>query len=219
VLRGEDAHHLVAVLRARVGQVVSLADGTGVLYQARVRRVGEEVTLAVEARVAVAAPRPSLTVVQALPRGRKFDEVVQRLSEVGVDRLVPAVSARTQVRLEQARAERAARRWQAVALAAAKQSRRARVLEVAEVTGWADAFPPGVPGAVLWEEATTPLRAVLPPDADALVLAVGPEGGLTEEEATGIALPAATLGPMILRTETAALVAATAVLTLTGRLV
>lgn len=218
VLDGDDAHHLATVLRARPGDPVSLADGTGRRYATRVRRVdGGRVQLAVEAVTVEPPPRPSLTIVHALPKGRKLDEVVQRLSEVGVDRLVPVTSARSEVDPAPEKAAKAVRRWRAVARAAAKQSRRTRLLEVAAVGTWAAAFPPGVPGAVCWEEATEPLRRVLPLDAGALVLGIGPEGGLTAAEVAAAGLPAVTLGPTILRTETAALVAATAVLTLTGR--
>ena len=159
--------------------------------------------------------------VHALPRGRKLDDVVQRLTEVGVDRLVPVTSERSQVDLgEPDRAQRALRRWRAVALAAAKQSRRAWTLEVTELTGWREAFEGHRAGAVLWEEATTPLRDVLADaaDADGLVLGIGPEGGLSGAEVAAAGLPAATLGPTVLRTETAALVAASAAFTLLGRL-
>lgn len=220
VLRGDEGRHLATVLRARPGQRVSLADGTGRRYAARVRRADDDaVTLAVEHVEDDPPARPALTVVHALPKARKLDDVVQRLSEVGVERLVPVVSARTEVALSVEKAERALARWRAVALAAAKQSRRARVLEIAEVGVWSTALAsaPG-DGVVCWEGATTPLREVLPADPDALVLGIGPEGGLTADEVEATGLPAASLGPPILRTETAALVAVTAVLTLTGRL-
>lgn len=219
-LTGEQGRHLATVLRARPGQQVSLADGTGRRYAARVRRAQDDtVLLAVEHSEEEAPSQPSLTVVHALPKGRKLDEVVQRLSEVGVDRLVPVVSARTETTFTPDKAARAVARWRAVALAAAKQSRRARVLEVAEVGVWSTelAAAPGA-GVVCWEGAMTRLREVLPRDADALVLGIGPEGGLTAGEVEATGLPAATLGPTVLRTETAALVAVTAVLTLVGRL-
>lgn len=219
VLRGDEAHHLGVVLRLAAGAPVSVADGSGALFQARVRRVEPgAVYLAVLDRVEVAVPRPALTVVHALPKGRKLDEVVQRLTELGVERVVPVTSARSQVELRGERAERAVARWRAVALAASRQSRRARVLEVAEITTWASALADPGPGVVCWEEATVPLRSVLDLDAPALVLGIGPEGGLTAEEATAGGLPAASLGPTVLRTETAALVAVTAVLTLAGRI-
>jgi 16S rRNA (uracil1498-N3)-methyltransferase len=220
-LVGDDARHLAVVLRAGSGAPVSLADGTGALYQGRVAQAApERVRIAITDRHLVPEPHPALTVVQALPKGRKLDEVVQRLTEVGVDRLVPVHSARSQVRLEAAKAEKAVARWRAVAHAAAKQCRRVRPLEVAPVGEWATAFAGVEAGAVFWEEGGTPLRRLLaddPPGAS-FTLAIGPEGGLTRQEVEVTGLPIATLGPTILRTETAALVAASVVLGLTGRL-
>lgn len=223
LLRGDQARHLAVVLRGRPGDPVSLADGTGARYRAEVVEVSADlVRMRVLARGTTPRPRPGLTVVHALPKGRKLDEVVEKLSEVGVDRLVPVHSARSQVRLDGGRASKARARWEAVALAAAKQSRRAWPLEVAAVGEWAEAFPGGAAGVVLWEEARRPLRDVLAEvgaaDGDQLVLAVGPEGGLTADEVDATGLPAASLGGTVLRTETAALVAAVATLTLLGRL-
>jgi len=222
VLRGDQARHLAVVLRARPGMAVSLADGVGARFRAEVVAADPgEVRLAVLDREDVPPARPSLRVVHALPKGRKLDEVVEKLSEIGVDRLVPVHSARSQVRLDPAKAAKAHARWEAVALAAAKQSRRVRPLRVDPVVEWAAAFDV-TPGVVLYEEADVALRARLQEigaaaAADELVLAIGPEGGLTPEEVTACGLPAATLGPTILRTETAALAAATATLTLLGR--
>jgi 16S rRNA (uracil1498-N3)-methyltransferase len=221
VLRGNDAHHLASVLRAAPGDPVSLADGSGVLLQARVREARPDlVRLAVVECGHLPAPRPVLTVVHALPKGRKLDEVVQRLTELGVERLVPVTSARSLVRLGDKTAK-AVSRWRAVAAAAAKQSRRVRPLQVDDVGTWTTAFDDADAGVVLWEEARSPLRAVLaglPADARRLVLAVGPEGGLGADEVARSGLPAASLGPTVLRTETAALVAASALLYHVGRL-
>lgn len=219
-LRGEEARHLARVLRAVRGDPVSLADGTGMLYQARVADARpDRVRCRIHDRYEIPPPRPRLSVVHALPKGRKLDEVVQRLSEVGVDRLVPVHSARSQVRLHGDKATRAVDRWRSVALAAAKQARRVRLLDVAPVGEWDTAFADAT-GAVLWEQADVGLPAVLAelgPAGD-LVLAVGPEGGLTAEEVTAAGLPAARLGPTILRTETAALVAASVAMAAVGRL-
>ncbi len=219
LLRGDDGRHLATVLRARPGMAVSLADGAGRRWAGRVARVeGAEVALVVDDLGVEPAARPSVTVVHALPKGRKLDDVVQRLTEVGVERLVPARSARSEVELTPHRAAKAVARWRAVARAAAKQSRRAWVLDVAEVGEWSTAFSGLGPGVVCWEESTEPLRAVLPTGAESLVVGIGPEGGLTQAEVEASGLPAASLGHTVLRTETAALVAVTAVLTLTGRL-
>lgn len=222
VLRGDEAHHLLRVLRAQPGDDVSLADGTGVVYQARVADTDRDhVELALQARHDVATARPRLAVVHALPKGRKLDDVVQRLSEVGVDRLVPVHSRRSEVRLTGAKADKALRRWQAVALAAGKQSRRARLLEIAAVGEWQPTLAEVEAGLVLWEDAEAGLRdrvrVVAETDPAELTLAVGPEGGLTEAEAAS-GRAAASLGSTVLRTETAALVASTLTLGELGRL-
>lgn len=222
VVRGEDAHHLASVLRTRPGDPVSLSDGEGRLWQATVTAASAaEVALSLDEGVTVAPARPALTVVQALPKRRKLDEVVQRCSELGVDRIVPVSSARSQVELAGPRAAKAVARWRAVAHAAAKQSRRVRPLAVEEIGTWSGALA-GRRGVVLWERAATSLRAALealPRDVDEVVIAVGPEGGLTEEEvAAADTATAVRLGPTILRTETAPVVAAAAVAYHLGRL-
>ena len=219
VLRGEQAHHVARVLRVGPGEPLSIADGTGAVYQAHVAAVdGEVVSYRLAERVDVAPARPALAVVHALPKGRKLDGVIQRLTELGVDRIAPVHSERSQVRLDVPKAKKAHKRWEAVALAAAKQSRRARLPVIEPVGEWQAAFPGRGAGAVLNVGAATRLRDCIDVDGDAVVLAVGPEGGLTDEEVTGCGLCPASLGPTVLRTETAALVACAAVLTLTGRI-
>lgn len=220
-LRGGDARHLARVLRAAPGDPVSVADGAGAVYQARVAQIGhEEVRCLLEERHVVDPPRPVIVVVQALPKGRKLDGVVQALSEVGVDRLVPVHSARSEPRPSADKTSKVHARWEAVAHAAGKQARRARLLDIAPVGPWAAAFDGYASGAVLWEEACTGLSTVLGDltAVDDLLLGVGPEGGLTADEVTATGLPAARLGPTVLRTEHAALVAASITMAAVGRL-
>ena len=209
-----DTRHLVTVLRARPGAALTVADGSGAIWNGTYRGDAEgSAVVALGGATIVPAPRPAITVVHALPKQRKLDDVVQRLTELGVDRIVAVHSDRSQVELDDRRAAKAVARWRAVALAAAKQSRRARLPEIAPVGQWRTAFPSGVPGIVAWEESTVGLRAALG-DSDApeaFVLGIGPEGGLTSGEVDAVGLPHACLGPDILRTETAALVAAAAV--------
>lgn len=209
-----DTRHLVTVLRGRPGTPVTVADGSGSIWQGTYRGEVDGAAAVTLGPATVRQPRrPAITVVHSLPKQRKLDDVVQRLTELGVDRIVPVSSARSQVELDERRAAKAVARWRAVALAAAKQSRRARLPEIAEVGAWSTAFAPGVPGVVAWEESTAGLRAVLDTveHPDELVVGVGPEGGLTPAEVEASGLPAASLGPDILRTETAALVATAAV--------
>jgi 16S rRNA (uracil1498-N3)-methyltransferase len=223
---GPAGHHLGAVLRVRVGEPVSLTDGRGALAQAVVTAVGRDVVdVEVDDPVRRPAPRPAVTVLQALPKGRKLDDVVQRLAEVGVDRLVPVVTARTVKRVDGGAKEARLRdRWQAVARAAAEQSRRAHLLAVDEVASWAEATAGEVRGLVLHERATTPLgraAAALAAGADEhdeLLVAVGPEGGFEDREVEASGLVPVRLGATILRTETAGVVGAALLLHHLGRL-
>lgn len=222
-LDDDDGHHLTRALRRGEGDAVSVADGAGTVWQARIARTGPPVLVTLEQRYDVPAPDPPLWVVHALPTGRKLDEVVRRLCELGVDRVEPAVSARCENRPPSAKAAKARQRWRAVARAAAKQARRARPVEVAEVVAWPGSLAHHTAGAVLWEQAEHPLGATLgatvPVGRGApVVLGIGPEGGLTAEEVQAAATPAATLGPTILRTETASVAAAAIALERLGRL-
>lgn len=209
-IEGDPGHHLADVLRVKEGQLVSLADGSGAVWQGAVWRVERRaVEVSLMERFDVPADGPSLRVVQGLPKGRKMDEVVQRLTEVGVDRISPVVTARS-VKRPDGKEDRLLARWQAIALAAAQQSRRARLPVVDPV---AEGIPEGLDGVVLWEEADAPLASVVEgagewPVVGEFALVIGPEGGLTFDEVVDTRLPAATLGPTILRTETAGIAAA-----------
>ena len=214
LLDESDTRHLVTVLRARPGLALTVADGSGTIWSGAFRGVADgSAVVELNEATTVAPTRPTITVVHALPKQRKLDDVVQRLTEMGVDRIVAVHSDRSQVELDERRAAKAVDRWRAVALAAAKQSRRARLPEIGEVGTWSTAFPPGAPGLVAWEESTDGLGTVLDTieDPAELVLGVGPEGGLTAAEVAASGLPHASLGRDILRTETAALVATAAV--------
>jgi 16S rRNA (uracil1498-N3)-methyltransferase len=213
-LDDDDTHHLVTVLRVRPGAAVSIADGTGTVWEGRFDGLHDgSARIALVRSERVEPEVPTITVVHALPKQRKLDDVIQRLSEVGVARVVPVHSARSQVQLGGPRAAKALARWRAVALAAAKQSRRPRVMEIAPVGDWPTAFANGLPGVVCWEDSTVGLRAALESVGEArqIVVAVGPEGGLTPHEVDSCGLARGSLGRTILRTETAALVAVSAV--------
>ena len=219
-VRGDAAHHLLRVLRRAVGDGVSVADGSGTVRHVVIRAVdGGVAACEVVAQRHVPPASPRVRVVCGLPRQRKLDDVVQRLTELGVDEIVPVLTARSQVQLRGPRAERAVARWQAVARAAAEQSRRPRLPAIAEVSTWQHAFAGERHGVVFWEEAAQPLHAVAFDDRAAQVtVGVGPEGGLTADEVTTAGLPAVSLGRAILRTETAGVVAPALVLHRLGRL-
>jgi 16S rRNA (uracil1498-N3)-methyltransferase len=218
VLTDEDHRYLTRVLRLDVGAVVVLFDGKSVEATARVTRIGPRaLELKIEERRPVEAiDRPEVTVVQALPKGDKLDFVVQKATELGAARIIPATTARAVARLDPAAVRTLSRRarWQKIAREAARQSGRLDVPDVEGVTTLATALkaaPKDALKLILWEGARhTTLRDVIPKKRpQQIVIAVGPEGGFTVEEietARQAGFLPVGLGPRILRTETAALV-------------
>jgi 16S rRNA (uracil1498-N3)-methyltransferase len=220
----EAGHHLSRVLRLRDGAALEVSDGRGSAAPARLE--GDRVKLTADATTSP-VPHPTLTVVQGLPRSRKLDEVVRQVSELGADRIVPVAAERSVTRLEGARAGRAVGRWQAVARAAAEQSRRPwrpEITEVVPVGRVTAALPAGTRLLVAHVGAPVPLPdviGVLTADATAHVaIAVGPEGGWSDGEVTAFVDAGADvvgLGPTVLRTEHAAAAALAVLAALGGR--
>jgi 16S rRNA (uracil1498-N3)-methyltransferase len=215
VIAGEDHRYLTRVLRLGIDDTLLLFDGIGVEADARIIRVGPRaLELKVEARrPATPLERPEITLIQALTKGDKLDVVVQKATELGVQRIIPVTSARSVPRLEAMRALGRRARWQKIAREASRQSGRADVPEVesvmpivAALRSAGDAFK-----IMMWEGARQHgLREVMPGEKPKrIVIATGPEGGFSIEEveaARASGFHVVGLGPRILRTETAALV-------------
>jgi 16S rRNA (uracil1498-N3)-methyltransferase len=223
-LDGAEGHHAAVVRRIRPGERLVLTDGAGAGVQVAVVTVGKG-SLVVRVVETVQEPRPAprLVVVQALTKGDRGELAVEVLTEAGADAVVPWSAARAVVRWSGERGDKALRRWRTTAREAAKQSRRLWLPEVAEVADTAAVvalLSRASTALVLHEGATTPVADVVPaPDGD-LVLVVGPEGGITDEELEAFAAAGATavrLGPTVLRASTAGVVAAGALLSRTPR--
>ncbi len=225
VVDGAEGRHAATVVRLRAGEAVELVDGRG-------RRAGGAVTAVngkdlvevdVTSVVDEPAPSPRLVVVQALPKGDRGEVAVETMTEAGVDEIVPWAASRCVTRWREGRGEKALARWRATALAAAKQSRRARFPVVTEPAGTLDVVDRlrrAAAGVVLHEEAGQALGGFQPPAAGEVVLVVGPEGGLSDEELAVLVEAAGTsyrLGPTVLRTSTAGTVALAVVLSRTAR--
>jgi 16S rRNA (uracil1498-N3)-methyltransferase len=209
VVEGAEAHHLAGVCRARPGDVVCLFNGDGREYPARVVEVGRR-RVAVEV-VGIEAPQRELgyrvEVAAPLPKGDRAQFLVEKLTELGATSYTPLVTARSVVRAGEAKGEKLRR----YVIEASKQCGRNVLMEVRPVARWADFCRRG----------DLPARRVLAhPGGDELgeairgdvVLAVGPEGGFTDEEvaeARSAGWRVVSLGPRVLRVETAALVLAT----------
>ena len=226
VLRGGDAHHLTVVRRAKPGDGVRVSDGAGVVVRGRVASVSPgavEVERVAEERVP--APSPRVRVFQGLAKGAKVDVVVQHLVELGADEVVVFTSGRSVPRWDAPKRAQMGARWASIAREAAKQSRRPWLPRVAGPVGAGEAAAMLAGDAALLadEAGDTPLRDALAgiDAAAARAVVIGPEGGLTPAEHEAFRAAGAvpfSLGPRILRTETAALAAATLVLHHAGRL-
>lgn len=217
-------HHLTRVLRLRDGAALEVSDGRGSAALARLD--GDGVVLTADAATAP-LPHPTLSVLQGLPRSRKLDEVVRQVTELGADRVVPVAAERSVTRLEGDRADRAVERWQAVARAAAEQSRRPwrpEVTDVVSVGRVTAALPVGTRVLVAHVGAPVPLPDVIGSltarATPHLAIAVGPEGGWSDSEVTALVDAGADvvgLGPTVLRTEHAAAAALAVIAALAGR--
>jgi 16S rRNA (uracil1498-N3)-methyltransferase len=200
VLDGDDVHHLVRVLRLRQSEVVSASNGAG---QWRLCRLGTDGELAVEGEIVDEPVRtPPITVGFALPKGDRPEWIVQKLTEIGVDRIILLHTTHSVVRWDDSRASRNLVRLAKVSREAAMQSRRVRLVDIVGPVGVGEICDSRATGTAIAEPGGGE------PGLGAPTILIGPEGGWTASE---LALCSSTvsLGPTILRVETAALVAAT----------
>ena len=220
-LAGDEGRHAVVVRRLRVGEHLVLTDGRGQAADCEVTTLGKASLHAkVVVRRVIARAVPQLIVVQAIPKGDHAERAVDLLTEVGADVIVPWAAARNVVSWKGDRAAKALQRWRSTAVAAAKQSRRLWFPEVRDVHSTADVLELMAGAAasfVLHETARAPLAVVPMPEdlTDGVVLVVGPEGGVTDEELAAFARAGAEpvrLGPEVLRSSSAGLAAAAVIL-------
>jgi 16S rRNA (uracil1498-N3)-methyltransferase len=224
VLAGTEGRHAATVRRLRPGERADVGDGAGLVAECVVIRSSPGgLELAVRARRRVPRPEPVITVVQAIPKGDRGELAVEEMTEVGVDRIVPWAAARCVPVWRGPRGERSLAKWRLTAREAAKQSRRAWIPEVTEV--WsagqvAQAMAKAACAIVLEPDAADSLGRLSPPESGNLLVVVGPEGGITEEETAAFLAAGAIarrLGPTVLRTSTAGTVAAAILLSRTAR--
>ncbi len=223
-VEGDEAHHAVAVRRLRTGERVVLTDGVGTAVAGDVATTGKRVfTVLVTDVDVVAEPAPSVTVVQALPKGDRGELAVEVLTEIGVARVVPWAAARSVAVWKGERADKSLARWRSTAREAAKQARRAWHPAVDALAATADVVAlveDADLAVVLHEAATEPLAALAVPSSGRVVVVVGPEGGLSEEEVAAFVAAGAVvarLGDEVLRTSTAGVAAVAALLSRTPR--
>lgn len=231
-----DSVHVARVLRLRPGQRVIVSDGRGFDYGAELVKVSPQGAI-----VRLGPPSPSkaeprlfVTLLQGIAKGSKMDFIVQKAVEIGVRRIIPVDAERTVVRLNKDKADARVERWRRIAYEAAKQAGRARLPTVEPVASWQDVWRRDDLGAVVvpWEDemgsglletmrALSQGVAASGTDIPRITVAIGPEGGYSQEEIEAAVRSGArsvSLGPRILRTETAAIVACSLVLAAFGEL-
>ena len=220
-LTGDDAHHLLYAMRAKAGDEVVLVDDAGQV--ARMELTGftaDTVTMRLIERLAADTESPlSLVLAQCLPKGDKLEFIVQKAVELGAVAVQPLASRNSVVRYDAKKAVAKEKRWQKIADEAAKQCGRTRlpvVRSILPLADWLAARSAREDAALLFcyeNEERQPMQAALralPASVREITLLVGPEGGFTLAEAEAIASAggvSVTLGPRILRAETAAVAA------------
>ena len=220
-LAPEAAQHVGKALRLKSGDAITVFDGRGGEYAAVLQRIDKDrVEVKVGAwRDAEVESRVIVGLVQGLPEADKMDRIIQKAVELGVAWVQPLVCDRSVVRLSGERAARREAHWRRVAVSACEQSGRNRVPEVRPTLGFQSwiAAPSSLPRWMLTPGAE-PLARRAAPQAP-LELLVGPEGGLSERErdlALSRGCEPVSLGPRVLRTETAPIAALAAIHTLWG---
>jgi 16S rRNA (uracil1498-N3)-methyltransferase len=227
VLAGSEARHAAVVLRKKIGDTIEFFDGKDLSYRGRIDSISSErVEGVILERQAEGWPCAcELILYQALIKGPKWDWLVEKGCEIGVVKLVPLMTARTIVKPSR---EAALERWKRIALAAAKQCGRPAVMEISEPKPFPEAIaslPKNGLALIPWEkEQARTIRAALSSSASSspavtgggpIGVFIGPEGGWDTQEvdlAVRHGVVPVTLGPTLLRSETAGLVAATLVL-------
>ncbi len=206
-MTGDAAHHLGRVLRAEPGQLYELSDGKAA-WLARIELVQKErIEFALLERIEGTESELETTLLLSIVKFDSFEWALEKATELGVKTVVPLAAARSEKALLHA-AEKRSERWKKILLEASQQSRRMRIPELYAPKRPTKAFEQAADCKVILSEKpkALPLRAVLPGKAASAILAIGPEGGWTDEEvssAEAAGFIQASLGSLILRTETA----------------
>ena len=229
VVDGDEGFHAANVRRIRVGEQLDLSDGAGGLAHCVVDGVGKgRLSARVLERFRVPAAAPAVTIVQALPKSDRSELAIELATEAGADAFVAWQASRCVARWDgPARVDKGLRRWGAVARSAARQSRRAHIPPVTGLVSTAelvqrigDDVSAGAVVLALHESAIARLSELPVGQADSLMLIIGPEGGIADDEIAAMTEAGATavrLGPTVLRTSSAAAVALGALGVLTRR--
>ncbi len=215
LLSEEESHHIARVLRLVAGDVLQLFDGRGNIHDAEIVTVGRQVSLRISSSRFVAEEGVPLQVCQGLLKGKKMEFLLQKCTELGVSEFVPFISSRCQLKkTEQQKLSGKYERWQKIIDEACKQCNRSRPMRLAEISSLENLVQETVPnrGLFFWEEekeCSIHTVSSSPLETD-LQIVLGPEGGFAADEAQAAekaGFQIVSLGPRILRAETATIAA------------
>lgn len=223
---GDDARHIARSLRMRVGETLTVCDTMGTDYLCEIAEIDEKRVLLniLEETENRTEPTVKVTLFQCNPKGDKLDTVVQKAVELGVSEIVPVLSEHCVSRPDQKSAGKRRERMQKIADEAAKQSGRGKLPEIGEFISFKACckrlkdFDKSI---LFYELGGKPIAEIVNRDIKSIAIVIGPEGGFAKDEvesAKKSGAEIATLGPRILRTETAPLAALTAIMLLTDNL-
>ena len=206
--------HLTRVLRLEPGAQITLFDGTGGEYQGTLERDGKNWWAKVGSHDTVERESSlAITLLQGVARGERMDMILQKATELGVTRIVPLLAERSVVKVDEKLRARKQEHWQAIAISACEQCGRNRIPEITAPRSLGDALtmlPADSARCLLAADGAAPLASLPHQAGRHIVLLIGPEGGLADNErrfAQANGFVAYRLGPRILRTETAGLAA------------
>lgn len=223
VIGASDAHYLVNVLRIEAGEKIIVFDGKGTEYLVEIKKISKDQVeaLITQTNFIGSDTQVNVSLIQSLAKGDKMDYIIQKCTEIGISKVIPVITERTIVKLDEKKKKARKQRWQKIAVEAAKQSKRTIVPEITEILTLAELkkqIPENEELLILWEdEHNTKIKEYLRQQKDTrnISILIGPEGGLSEKEVKELQEwggKTASLGSKVLRTETAGLVALTIVL-------
>ena len=224
LITGDDAHHIIRVLRMKPGERITMCDEAQICHECVIERIDSDAVTVVITSSAPCIHEPDihLTLYQALPKGEKMDMIVQKSIELGIYRIVPVLSARCVSRPDAKSMKKKVERWNKIAKAAAMQSRRGFIPIVSPIVSFSDAVKAADDSPIIcYELGGVAMEQAIKPGAKSLSLFIGSEGGFEQSEVDAVLSRGGTavgLGRRILRAETAPLAAASVIMYLTGNL-
>ena len=224
LIKGENDNHIKNALRMKAGEKLTLCDN-GLNYECEITEICAD---GVRAKVLdvlpnISEPDVKVTLYQCLPKGEKFEFVIQKAIELGVSKIVPVLSSRCISRPDDKKAKKKNERYNKIALSACEQSGRGEKIEVLEQIDFKTAVEKAKESdltILFYEGGGKPLKEIVNTQKNISIF-IGPEGGFSQEEVEMLeknGAKTATLGKRILRTETAPLAAITAIMLLTDNM-